>query len=245
MKVLIVDDEALARAHLQRLLEEIGAPYELAGTAANGAQAVEACASTPVDLVLMDIQMPGIDGLEAAVRMTQRETPPAIVFTTAYDEYVLRAFEIHALDYLLKPVRRERLEKALGRARKLTRPQLQQLDALQGRSPEPEFVYAHSRGGERRILLEEILFFRAEQKYVVVRHQEGESLLEESLKSLEQRFGRQFLRIHRNALVAKGSFAGLRKGGDGRFLVQLAGTEECLEISRRHLPEVRRWLKGD
>jgi two-component system response regulator AlgR len=241
MKILIVDDEAPARAHLRSLLEEIGSSYEVIGEAASGEEVLAACKSKPVDLVLLDIRMPGMDGLTAAARLSDAERPPAVIFTTAFDEHALDAFEKNAIDYLLKPVRRQRLEKALAKVETLTRPQLQILQEL--RSEEP-VVSASFRGGLLRIPLAEIYYFRAEQKYVVARYREGEALLEESLKSLEERFGDRFLRIHRNALAAKSLLAGLQKELDGRTLVSLKGLDERLEVSRRHLAGVRRFLRG-
>jgi two-component system response regulator AlgR len=242
MKILIVDDEMPARAHLRSLLEEIGPPYQVAGEAASGEEALAACHGMPVDLVLLDIRMPGMDGLTAAARLAEGEQPPAVIFTTAFDEHALAAFERNAIDYLLKPVRRRRLEQALDKAVSLTRPQLQVLQGLQ--NEEEAAISATFRGGLQRIPLSEIYYFRAEQKYVVARHAAGEALLEESLKSLEKQFGERFLRIHRNALVAKSQLAGLRKEDDGRTLIVLKDLEEQLDVSRRHLAEVRRFLRG-
>ncbi len=242
MKILIVDDEAPARAHLRRLVEEIGPPAEVAGEAADGKEALAFCANNEVDVLLLDIRMPGKDGLAVAAKLAEGETPPAVIFTTAYDEHALQAFDRDAIDYLLKPVRRKRLEKALGRVAALTRPQLQALQKLRGEEG-PEYIAVSYRGGLQRIAVTDILFFRAEQKYVVARHIEGEALLEESLKSLEERFGGRFLRIHRNALVSREQVTGLVKEPDGRCLITLAGLDERLEVSRRHLPEVRRFLK--
>jgi two-component system response regulator AlgR len=242
MKILIVDDEKLARERLGLLLEEIGLPYECVGEAGSGEEAVKLCSSLEVDLVLLDIRMPGMDGLEASARIMGLDPAPAVIFTTAYDEHALEAFDKNAVDYLLKPVRRERLEAALNRAQALTRVQLQVVDELQGAVD--TYVYSNFRGGVLRIPVEEIYFFRAEQKYVVARHTGGEALLEESLKSLEQQLGSNFLRIHRNALVAKKYLNALEKRADGHFQVCFRDIDNRLEVSRRHLPEVRRWLKG-
>ncbi len=242
MKILIVDDEAPARAHLRHLVEEIGAPAEVAGEAADGKEALAFCADREVDVLLLDIRMPGKDGLAVASKLSELVTPPAVIFTTAYDEHALQAFDRNAIDYLLKPVRRQRLEKALARVAALTRPQLQALQELRGEEG-PEYIAVSYRGGLQRIAVEDVAYFRAEQKYVVAYHKEGEALLEESLKSLEERFGNRFLRIHRNALVSSEQVTGLVKEHDGRCLVTLAGTSERLEVSRRHLPEVRRFLR--
>jgi two-component system, LytTR family, response regulator AlgR len=241
MKVLIVDDEQLGRERLQQLVEQIGPPYVVVGQAASGTEAVASCSDQEVDLVLMDIRMPGMDGLEAAARITRNDPPPAVIFVTAYEEHALEAFDKNAVDYLLKPVRRERLELALGRARALSRAQIQALDEMQGEGL--GYVYSNYRGGVLRIPVDEVYFFRAEQKYVVARHQGGEALLEESLKALEQQLGDRFLRIHRNALAASGYMCGLEKRVDGQFQVCFRDIDDRLEVSRRHLPEVRRWLK--
>jgi len=242
MKILIVDDEQLARERLARLLEELGAPYEVVGQAASGKEAVELSSSLAVDLVLMDIRMPGMDGLEAAALLMGQDPAPAVVFVTAYEEHALEAFDRNAVDYLLKPVRQERLESALSRAQSLTRVQLQALEELNGGGE--SYVYSNFRGGVLRIPVDDIYFFHAEQKYVVARHPGGEALLEESLKSLEQHMGGRFLRIHRNALVAKKFINALEKSPDGRFHVCFGDIDDRLEVSRRHLSEVRRWLKG-
>ena len=242
MKILIVDDEKLGRERLVQLLEEIGAPYEILGQAASGEEALELCSALDVDLVLMDIRMPGVDGLEAAARIMRNDPPPAVVFVTAYEEHALEAFDKNAVDYLLKPVRRGRLEAALSRAQTLSRVQLQALDDLKGDSF--TYVYSNYRGGILRIPVDEVYFFHAEQKYVMARHQGGEALLEESLKALEQQAGDGFLRIHRNALVAKNYLNGLEKRPDGHCQVCFRDIDDRLEVSRRHLPEVRRWLKG-
>ncbi len=242
MKILIVDDEQLGRERLAQLVEEIGAPYAVIGQAASGAEAVEMCSALEIDLVLMDIRMPGVDGLEAAARIMCNDPPPAVIFVTAYEEHALEAFDRNAVDYLLKPVRRGRLELALGRAQALSRVQIQALDGLQGDAT--AYVYSSFRGGVLRIPVDEIYFFRAEQKYVIARHRDGEALLEESLKTLEQQMGDSFLRIHRNALAAKSRLSGLEKRPDGHFQVYFRDIDDRLEVSRRHLPEVRRWLKG-
>ncbi|HEC16822.1 MAG TPA: response regulator transcription factor [Sedimenticola sp.] len=243
MKVLIVDDEALARARLRTLMEEIGPPYEVVGEAGAGEEALRKCAALGVDLVLMDISMPGMDGLTAAARLADTETPPAVIFTTAYGDHALEAFEDGAVDYLLKPIRVERLRKALEKARSLNRAQIQMLEE-QEKKESGNYVCANVRGGIQRIPIDEIIYFLADQKYVCARHKDGEVLLEESLRSLEERFGQRFLRIHRNALVSRNCLIGLEKGRDGQNNVRLRGASERLQVSRRHLPRVRQWLKG-
>ncbi len=239
MRILLVDDEALARERLAGLIDELGAPYRVVGEAVNGEDSLKFCTEQGVDLVLMDIRMPGMDGLEAAGLLAGFETPPAVIFTTAYEEHALEAFEREAQDYLLKPVRRERLRQALERSRRITRPQRESL----GQETIPPLSVTY-RGGVLSLSLDEVIYLRADSKYIAVRHGAGEALLEDTLKSLEERYSDWLLRIHRNALVVRRRLKGLEKGADGKMQVVLNGCEERLEVSRRHLPEVRRWLKG-
>jgi two-component system response regulator AlgR len=241
VRILIADDEAPARERLQSMIEEIGG-HRVVAQAANGQAALDACASHEVDLVLMDIRMPVMDGLTAAARLAEQPMPPAVVFVTAYDEHALAAFERSAADYLLKPIRRQRLEKALARVETLTRPQLQAAQT-QAEPGQADYISASFRGGLRRIPVDEIIYLHADNKYVTARYTEGEVLLEESLKSLEERFDRYFVRIHRNALVARSRLAGMEKSAAGGCRVLLKGCQEKLEVSRRHLAEVRRLIR--
>lgn len=241
MKVLVVDDEALARDRLRRLLAEIP-DCSVCGEAGDGRAALDQVAQCAPDVVLMDIRMPGMDGLEAARHIAGLPDPPAVIFTTAFGDHALEAFEACAVDYLLKPIRGERLAAALGNARRLTRAQAAQLDSATGgvRS----HICVRMRGNLQLVPVTDIRFFRADNKYVTVRTGDGEYLIEESLKALEDEFGARFLRIHRNALVAVDFIAGLEKAGEGQCQVVLGGIDECLEVSRRHLPEVRARLKA-
>ncbi|OOZ36575.1 LytR/AlgR family response regulator transcription factor [Solemya velesiana gill symbiont] len=241
MKILVVDDETPARERLCHLVGELGEPYQVIGEAANGEEALACCREQDVELLLLDIRMLGKDGLSVAAELARWETPPAVIFTTAYEEHALDAFEKNAVDYLLKPIRRQRLAVALQRAATLTRAQVQAIEAL--RHPVAEAINVSYRGGLLRIPLDDIIYFKAEQKYVTVRHIGGEALVEDSLKALEERFGSRFLRVRRNALIACDRLIGLVKMADSHALASLDGTDEQLEISRRHLPEVRRWLK--
>ncbi len=245
MKILIVDDEPLARALLRSLMDEIGAPYEVAGEAENGADALQKCAATGADLVLMDIDMPGMDGLTAAARLAESPTPPAVIFTTAYSDHALEAFEGSAVDYLLKPIRLARLRKALEKAHALNRAQIQAIaQAREKEQATDRYICASIRGGIRRIPVAEIIYFIADQKYVSAYYQGNEVLLEEPLCSFEERFGEQFIRIHRNALVSSRHLMGIEKNRDGQAVARLHGTHQRLPISRRHLPRIRQWLKG-
>lgn len=241
MKLLIADDEAPARERLRRLVDEIGPPWLVAAEAADGAQALRLCGQGPVDVALLDVRMPGMDGLACATALGHLAAPPAVIFVTAYEEHALAAFDANAVDYLLKPIRRERLERALQRAQRLTQAQL---SALGAQPAEHEHLVATYRGGMQRIPVEAVVYLRAEQKYVVARHAGGEALLEESLRSLEERLGGRFLRIHRNALVARDAVVGLVRDGEGNAYVCLRGTDERLEVSRRHLPELRAWMRA-
>lgn len=245
MRILIVDDEIPARARLRAQVEELGGPFQVAGEAGDGADALEQCSHGGIDLVLMDIRMPRLDGLEAAARLAEFPAPPAVIFVTAYEQHALEAFDRSAVGYLLKPVRKERLLRALERASSLTRPQLKSLEELRGGEGAGEFLTVRTRGGLRRIPLEEIFFFQADQKYVTVRHSGGEELLEDSLKRLEERYGDRFIRIHRNALVSCRHLTGLEKGRDSRLFAVLRGLDQRLEVSRRHVAAVRGWLAGE
>lgn len=241
MRILVVDDEPLARERLIRLIND-SPDYEYCGEAANGEEAITQVQQAQPDVVLMDIRMPGIDGLQAARWVAQLEHPPAVIFTTAYGDHALEAFDALAIGYLLKPIRRERLEAALQAASRTTRAQLSAA-ALSSAQEGPR-SHLCSRVGDALTLVPvaDIVYLMAEHKYVTVCYLGGETLIEESLKNLEIEFGERFLRIHRNALVAKRYISGLSKASDGRPQIRLDRTDALLEISRRHLPNVRRYL---
>ena len=241
MKVLLVDDETLARERLRRLLAELP-DCEICGEAADGRAALDLYAQHQPDVVLMDIRMPGMDGLEAARHLAGLPDPPAVIFTTAFGDHALEAFEACAVDYLLKPIRSERLAAALGNARRLTRAQAARLETASGGAR--NHICVRVRGNLHLLPVNDIRFFRADNKYVTVRTGDAEYLIEESLKTLEDEFGARFLRIHRNALVAADFIAGLEKDAEGQCLVVLGGIDERLEVSRRHQPEVRARLKA-
>jgi two-component system response regulator AlgR len=243
MKILIVDDEAHARSRLAAMLAELGGPYELCAAVTDGEQALAACAAQAIDVALLDIRMPGIDGLEVARRLAEQPLPPAVIFTTAYDEHAMAAFDSQAVGYLLKPIRREQLRKALTQAVRLTRPQLDVLAREQAESV-PQ-IAATARGAVTLIPLDQVYFLQADSKYVLVRHARGQALVEDSLKSLDEHYPGRFLRVHRNALVAPERVAGMSRASDGRALLEFRGIDDRVEVSRRHLPAVRRWLRGD
>jgi two-component system response regulator AlgR len=245
MKVLVVDDESPARQRLIRMLSEMQGDYEIAGEASDGIEAVELCRSKPVDVVLLDVQMPGMNGLEVAKEITQVQPPPAVILVTAYEQYALAAFEHQVEDYLVKPVRRERLQEALERVRVPTRPQRIALSNKEDLYPgRRHFLSAHYRGGLQTVPIENIIYLQAEHKYVTVRHTGGELLVDESLKSLEDEFPDLFVRIHRNALVSKSRLTGLSKTSDGGVEVRLRDCAEHLPVRRRHLADSRRWLRN-
>ena len=242
MRVLIADDEPLARHRLRDLLAQLrheqGMSFELVAEVGDGAAAVAAASELHPDVALLDIRMPGLDGIQAAVQMAQLQPAPAVVFVTAYDAHALAAFDANAIDYLLKPIRPERLRAALARARLLSQAQR---EALMGDDQSLSVTY---RGALRRIPLAQVICLRAEQKYVEVFYREGRALLDESLKSIEERYPGRFLRVHRNALVAPAYIQELARGEDGLMLLSLVGTDQRLEVSRRHLAEVRRVVRG-
>ena len=244
MKILIVDDEPLARERLQRQLKELNAESELDCEiieAENGLVALELTEQHNPDVVLLDIRMPGMDGIETASKLAQLETPPAIIFTTAYDEYALDAFDTHAVAYLLKPIRKEKLDKAIQSAKRLNRVQLQSIQADES-EPKEDHLSVRIHSGVRKIELSDIYYFLAEHKYVTVKYRDGEVLIEDSLKSLESRFDDSFIRIHRNALISRQQLIAIRKDQQGRYLTELKDVDEKIEVSRRHVAAVRKFL---
>lgn len=239
LRVLIVDDEPPARELLRSLLAEIG-DFEFAGEAATGEEALRLAVDASPDIVLLDVRMPGIGGIEAARQLNSLVEPPAVIFTTAYDEYAVKAFDAQAVGYLLKPIRKEKLADALQRAGRLTRPQLQRLAAESGKPVEPRtHIAARRREGLHLIPIENVVYFFAEQKYTTVFHTEGTDLIEDSLRSLEEELGSAFVRIHRNALVSVRYLERIDRDSAGRFLVQLRGCEAPLPVSRRMATELR------
>lgn len=245
MRVVIVDDEPLARDRLRRLLADFPG-YEVVGEAGDGETALDVIDDEEPDLVLLDIRMGGMDGLQVARSMQDMDLPPAVIFTTAYSEHALSAFDANAQAYLLKPIRAEKLKEALLRVRKPTRANRPTAAAAAGDPgrPKREFVLATTRDGLLRIPAEDIVYFLADQKYTTVFHLHGEVLIEESLKTLEEDFAPWFLRIHRKALVATRFIAGLEreKQGEQHHWLKLKHAQQPLPVSRRRLAEVRRFL---
>lgn len=238
-RVLIVDDEPVARQRVRELLADIP-EVECLGEAASGAEALEACTAGGVDVVLLDIRMPGMDGLEAARHLALLPQPPAVVFLTAYDDRALDAFDAGAVDYLLKPVRRERLTQALARAHRVAPAAL---DTIAGDAPGRRHFAVRRAGSLRLVPIEQVLGLRAEDKYVCLLCADGEEhLLEESLIAIEREFGDRYLRIHRNCLVATEHIRALERGIDGVERLRVEGLERPLEVSRRNLPAIRALL---
>lgn len=242
MKVVIADDEPLARERLRALLAD-HPDLELVAEAVDGRQALHACAEHDADVVLLDIAMPGIDGLEAARHLAAFEPRPAVVFCTAYDAHALSAFEAAAVDYLVKPVRPERLQAALERARTFVAGRDVNAEAGDGRGRQRTHLCARLRGSLRLIPIEDIRYLQAEEKYVVVHHARGEDLIEESLKSLEEEFGERFLRIHRNCLIARHELVEVRRQADGHVQAILRHGEQPLEVSRRCVAGLKEVVK--
>jgi two-component system response regulator AlgR len=232
LKVLIVDDEPPARERLRSMLMEFGG-FEVVGEAGNGGQALDLVDRLLPDIVLLDVRMPGIDGLEVARQLSVLPEPPAVIFTTAFDEYALQAFDSQAVAYLLKPIRDEKLRTALSKAARLTRPQLQQVALAAREPPHRTHIGVRGRDGLKLIPVEEVLCFHADQKYTTVKHQKGEDLLEDSLKTLEEEFGATFVRVHRNALVNTRYLERISRDAGGQHFVYLRGMAEPLEVSRR------------
>jgi two-component system response regulator AlgR len=243
MKILIVDDEELARQRLEQLVSDIPG-CQVIGHAQNGLEAFNLCARLMPDVILMDIRMPGMDGLQAARQINVLETTPAIIFTTAYGEFALDAFEANAVDYLLKPIRKERLERALSKAKKISTHDLDRISPPVSPEGARTEILCRVRGNLELIPVSEIFYFHADQKYVTIKYYGGEVLTEESLKSLEDEFGERFLRIHRSTLVASEFVVGLEKTGNSNFRVVLRHCDDVLEVSRRHLPDIRKFLRA-
>lgn len=234
MKVLVVDDEPLARERLLRLMEAEDSVTQCA-CAANGEEALRRLQTTSYDLVLLDIRMPGINGLEVAEQLVDQAHPPAIVFCTAYDDYALEAFRVQAVSYLLKPVKQADLSKVLKRAGRLNQAQISALAPDQGG---PVLTLQTGRGKER-VPLADLYYFRADQKYVMALCQQGERLCDLSLKQLEERWPEHLIRVHRNTLVPRQRLEKLTRDAEGSFWLQLRGIQEVLPVSRRFARELK------
>lgn len=244
MRVVVVDDEPLARERLKRLLQEFPG-YDIVGEAGDGESALDVIDEEEPDLVLLDIRMGVIDGLHVARQLAEMKVPPAVIFTTAYSEHALSAFDANAQGFLLKPIRLEKLRLALQRVRKPNRAHKTFHPGTPATSsPRREFVIATTREGVTRIPINDILYFLADQKYTTVHHLHGEVLIEESLKTLEEDFEPQFLRVHRKALINTKFIAGLSRDqhGEHHHLLKVKHVDIPIPVSRRRLAEVRRFI---
>lgn len=247
LSVMIVDDESPARARLRDLLSDVAAevPNAVVAEAANGLLAIEAIALHPVDVVLADIRMPKMDGIELARHVGRMERPPAIIFVTAYESYAVQAFELNAIDYLVKPVRANRLAAALLKVRHSRPAPAQVLAQLQQGAR--THLSCHERGRLLLIPVCDIIYLKADLKYVTARTASREYLLDESLTHLEEEFSERFIRLHRSALVAKDAIAGFEKGapedGEQQWRALLRGIPEKLPVSRRQWPLVKTYAK--
>jgi two-component system response regulator AlgR len=241
MKVLIVDDEPPARDRLRALLADFS-DVQVIGGAGDGSAALDLIQERLPDVVISDIRMPGMNGLEMARHLSELEHAPAVIFLTAHDDHALQAFELQAVDYLLKPVRAERLRTALDRARKLHG---ETARGLQRELAGPRtHLCARQRGTLKLIPVADVLYFLADAKYVEVHYRGGEVLIEDSLVQLEEEFGERFVRIHRSCLVAVEFIAGLSRAGNGETVVTLRDSAHTLEVSRRNLAAVRRLIRS-
>jgi len=251
LRVFIADDEAPARARLRELLDDIGAetPTQIVGEARNGIEAIERLPESGAQVLLLDIEMPGMQGLEVARHMARLADAPAVIFVTAHDRHAVDAFELNALDYLLKPVRAARLAAALKRAQAIGPPSAQTLEtaADQLRETDGRGRTHFSLAERNRIVLiavSEVVYLKAEQKYVTLRTREREHLIDESLISLEREFSDRFVRVHRNCIVARDAVRGFERASatddeEAHWLVVLEGVPERLPVSRRQWAAVR------
>ncbi len=251
-RTLLVDDEPLARERLARLLEA-HPQFELAAALDSGDAMLEWLQQHSAELVLLDIQMPGRTGLEVAAELTSMAQPPLVVFCTAYDEHALEAFGVDAIDYLLKPIRRDDLSRALGRAEQRLALRQPATERASGLTQEPaadasgtdarSHLSARTHNGLELIPIDDVLYFSADQKYVNAVHEQGQTLIDDSLKQLEEEFGERFVRVHRSALVARDRMTRLEAQTGGGHRLYLRGQEEGISVSRRHLADVRRLMK--
>ena len=240
MKCLIVDDESLARTRLKAILSDLSDDLNIIESD-NGRDALNKCNDYEPELVFLDIRMPGMSGIEVAQHLTAFEHPPAVVFTTAYNEFALDAFDANAIDYLLKPIRRDRLKTALEKVRPMTREKKEKLS-----SEEPRQNFALTEKGKIRLVpLDDVIYFRADSKLVRLRTVDGEHVISEVLNSLEEELSDKFIRVHRNALVSKAHINGLTKDDKiGKWLVHFKTIDDTLEVSRRQTTHVRKWLRN-
>lgn len=244
MDILICDDEPLAVDRLSRLVSQLG--HQVIATAQHGKQALEMVQQFEPDVVLLDIQMPEMDGLSCAQHLAHFNPMPAIVFCTAFDEHALQAIQSQAQGYLLKPIAKDELETVLEGVTKLTQAQLTNLEKkeLMDEKVQRQQIAAKTYRGLELIPVENIYYFLADQKYVTVRHKNGSVLIDETLKDLETEFADLFIRIHRNALISLDYLDGLEMVSSGQYQARCRELEERLAVSRRHLPLLRERMQN-
>ena len=239
LKILLVDDELLARQRLRTLLADCTEPQaEVLAEAANGPQVITALGQGTFDLVLLDIRMPGMDGVQLAHTISSMSEPPAVVFVTAHAEHAVQAFDVAAVDYLTKPVRLERLQQALQKVERIVHAKI-----LQNADSSVDSLIIQDRGRTEKVPLTEVLYLKAELKYITVRTAARSYILDGALNELEEKYAAQFMRIHRNALIARRAIRALEKHYDAEegegWAVRLNGIPELLAVSRRQLSAVR------
>ena len=242
MNVLICDDESLGRERLSRMVTEAG--HQVVGQSSNGLDALAKVDELHPDVLLLDVRMPEMDGIQCAEVLAELDHPPAIIFVTASDQHAIEAFKNQAVGYLLKPVNRDDLSAALTRASRLNAAQVNHLraashDAEPPQKPTRQHITARTHRGLELIPLDSIYYFLADQKYVTVRHTGGEVLIDETLKELEVEFGDRFIRVHRNALLAIPYLEGIEMVATGQYQVRFRGIDDRLVVSRRHLPQLK------
>jgi len=248
MDILVVDDEKLARERLVRMIEKLEG-NRVVGEAMTGREALQKITQLKPDVVLLDIRMPDMDGMEAAHHIMRMETPPAVIFCTAYGEHALEAFNAHAVGYLLKPVKSEQLQQALENAKKLTKVQMTSLKTTMLPAAEKtvfkgrKHISAKTRLGLELVPVEDVRCFQADHKYVTAYHVNGEMLIDDTLKDLEEEFGDRFVRVHRNSLISLAHVEGMDKALEGQFAIRLQGISLKPIISRRHVTELRARLR--
>lgn len=244
MDILICDDEPLAVERLSRLVTQLG--HQVVAAAHHGKEALTLVQQYEPDVILLDIQMPEMDGLTCAQHLSQLNPMPAIVFCTAYDEHALTAIQAQAKGYLLKPIIKSELENTLNNLTKLTQAQMSNIEQKENMEEkhQRQQIAAKTYRGLELIPIENIYYFLADQKYVTVRHKNGSVLIDETLKDLEREFSNKFIRIHRNALIALDYLDGLELVASGQYQVRCRELEEKLAVSRRHLPLLRERMQN-
>lgn len=243
MKVLVVDDEKLARERLVRMVGALDA-YDVVGEAASGDEAIRKTIEYEPDIVLLDIRMPGTDGIEAGRQLADLPSPPAVVYCTAFGEHAIEAIDVNAAGYLLKPVRRETLVHTLGKIGRVNKVQVRTISGEDlPKQRARTHISAKTRRGIELIPLTEVRFFQADHKYVTVRHEAGEVLIDDTLRDLEDEFGDRLVRIHRNALIMTDHLEGLERDSRGHYRVRMRGVEDRLDVSRRHVSGLRRLVQ--